>query len=298
MKSNAELYVVTGVSGRTGAATARSLLKAGKKIRVVVRDAAKGHTWANQGAQVAIADLTDVSALSHALRGSDGVYIISPQQYARDDLFSQADFMANAIAKAAIEVQLPKLVALSSVGAEQTTGTGWITMNRSLEQQLTQTGIPTTFLRAAYFMENWDPLVQDAATQGALFSFLAPQDRKLPMIATEDIGRIAAEVLSENWEGTRIIELQGPDSYSPNNVAEHLTERLGRTIATVIIPELDWPKTLLGKGLSSTALAGFVEMTQSLNSEHIAFRDTPDIERRRGTISLNRFISSMAIHSE
>lgn len=298
MKNKAELYVVTGVSGRTGAMTAHNLLMADKKVRVVVRDAAKGRQWEELGAEVAIADLTDVSALSHALRGSDGAYIISPQQYGRDDLFAQADIMASAIAKAASQIQLPKMVALSSVGAELSSGTGWIAMNRSLERQLAQTGIPVTFLRAAYFMENWDPMLQIAATQGELFSFLAPQDRKLSMIATQDIGEIAAEVLSENWQGTRIIQLEGPEQYSPNDVAQNLSRRLGKTITTAVIPEQDWKKSLLGKGLSPAAISGFVEMTQALNSETIALKNVRDIEHRRGTVSLNRFVSSVGILSE
>lgn len=117
-----ELYVVTGVSGRTGSAAACTLLKAGKRVRVVVRDAAKGNVWSNLGAEVAIANFTDISALSNALSGTDGAYIISPPQYTSDDLFTQAEIMADAIAEAAIKAQLPKLVALSSIGADKQNG--------------------------------------------------------------------------------------------------------------------------------------------------------------------------------
>lgn len=288
-----ELYVVTGVSGRTGAATARALLKAGKRVRVVMRDSAKGDIWVDQGAEVAIADLTDVSALSNALAGAEGAYILSPQQYARDDLFAQADIMARAIAEAANKARLPKLVALSSVGAEQANGTGWIAMNRVLEQNLAKTGLTVTFLRAAYFMENWNPMVQIAAAQGEIFSFLAPLDRNLPMIATEDVGRIAAEALSENWEGTRIIELEGPTMYSPNDVANHLAEAFNKTIPAVAIPESDWLQTLSGQGFSPAALAGFIEMTQGLNSGHISFADNPNIDHRKGTVSLDTIVTAM-----
>jgi uncharacterized protein YbjT (DUF2867 family) len=291
--NNTELYVVTGATGRTGASAARALLKAGKRVRVVVRDEKKGGVWSALGAEVAIADLTDTHALCKAFSGADGAYIVSPPQYSSDSLFTQADTMARSIAEAAIEAQLPKLVALSSVGAEQSNGTGWIGMNRTLEQHLSETGLPVTFLRAAYFMENWAPLVKIAVAQGKLLSFLAPLHQKWPMIATADIGRIAAETLCEYWSGKRVIELEGPALSSPSDVAEHLTQRLGKAIQATSIPEEGWERSMSGQGFSATAIAGFIEMTQALNSGHIAFHSQQDVERRQGTVSLETVINTM-----
>ena len=228
--TKAELYAVSGVSGRTGAAVARTLLAAGKRVRVIVRTPDNGTVWANQGAEVAVASLTDMSALSSALSGAAGAYIISPPQYSQEDLFKQAEIMADTIAEASIKAQLPKLVALSSIGADRSEGVGWISMNRTLEQSLEQTGLPVTFLRAAYFMENWIPMIQSALKQGSLSSFLAPLDRKIPMIATDDIGRIAAEAFNEDWNKVRVIELEGPTSYCPNDLANSLTQNLGKVV--------------------------------------------------------------------
>jgi len=288
-----ELYVVTGVSGRTGSAVARTLLKKGKRVRVVVRDEAKGNIWASQGAEVSVACLTDISTLTLALSGADAAYIVSPQQYTSNELFTQAEIMANTIAEAATKVQLPKLVALSSIGAEQSSGTGWIAMNRALEQHVGQTGLPVAFLRAAYFMENWEPMAKTAAAQGELPSFLAPLDRMLPMIATDDIGRIAAEVLCEHWHESRIIELEGPATYSPNDVANSLTHTLDKAVSATAIPESSWAAALSSSGMSEPAKDGFIEMTRALNSGHIAFIDDANIERRQGCITLNTVIATM-----
>ncbi len=291
MSSN-ELYAVTGVSGRTGSAVARSLLKAGKRVRVVVRDKAKGDIWASQGAEVAVACLTDKSALSDALSDVDGAYVVSPQQYTSDNLFAQAEAIANAIAEASIKVQLPKLVALSSIGAERPSGTGWITMNRVLEQYLSETGLPITLLRAAYFMENWNPMIK-AATEGELASFLAPIERKIPMIATGDIGLIAAEALHERWQGTRIIELEGPTTYSPSDVAHSVAQTLDKPVQAVAILESKWAEALSDSGMSDAAISGFIEMTQALNSGQIAFADDVNIDHRKGVTSLDTCITTM-----
>jgi uncharacterized protein YbjT (DUF2867 family) len=289
-----ECYVVTGVSGRTGAAAARTLIDAGERVRVVVRDAAKGAIWALQGAEVAVADLTDVRALSYALSGARGAYLVSPQQYTMDDLFERAGAMADAIAEAAVVARLPKLVALSSVGADRQEGTGWIGMNRMLEQRLTQTGMPTTFLRASYFMENWAPVAGLAARQGVLQSFLAPLDRAVPMVATADVGRVAAEALCEEWIGNRTITLEGPALYSPNNVAEALTRVLGRPVLANAAPELSWPEALSNQGFSPAAVAGFIEMTHALNSEYITFSSDTSVDSRKGRVPLENVVAALA----
>ncbi|KLN60553.1 epimerase [Kiloniella spongiae] len=289
-----ELYAVTGVSGRTGAAVARTLLAAGKGVRVIVRTQANGAVWANQGAEVAVANLTDITALSNALSGTEGAYIISPPQYAQDELFKQADVMAETIAEASIKARLPKLVALSSIGADKSKGIGLISMNRTLEQSLEQTGLPVTFLRAAYFMENWSPMIQSALQQGSFSSFLSPLNRKIPMIATDDIGRIAAEALNEHWEKTRVIELEGPRPYSPNDLANSLTQRLGKAVNVKAIAEADWAKALLGSGMSAAAIDGFITMTQALNSGHIGFSDKSKIDRRKGSTTIDDIVTEIS----
>ncbi|MDV2080852.1 NmrA family NAD(P)-binding protein [Marinobacter xestospongiae] len=294
--SQTELYVVTGATGRTGAAAANALLRADRRVRVVVRNESKGAYWSARGAEVAVAEFTDHEALVRALAGADGAYIVSPPQYASDDLFSQAEIMARAIAKAATDASLPKLVALSSIGAEQPDGTGWIAMNRGLEHHLGGTGLPVAFLRAAYFMENWQPLVKVAVAQGQLPSFLAPLERAIAMIATDDIGRIAADVLTETWSGKRVINLEGPARYSPRDVATQLSGALGKPVTAVAIPQTDWAQSVSGQGFSVPAVDGFVEMTQGLNSGHIGFNDQPNAEHRRGVVRLGEVIDSMLDH--
>lgn len=287
-----ELYAVTGVSGRTGAAVAHNLLAAGKCVRVIVRDERQGNIWLKYGAEIMVADFNNVAALARALSGVQGAYIVSPPQYASNELFAQAKTMADILVEAAFIARLPKIVALSSVGAEKTSGTGWVRMNHMLEQRLIDASLPVTLLRAAYFMENWLPLVTIALEQGRLPSFLAPLNKSLPMIATADIGRLAAEALIEQWSNKRIIELAGPEEYSPQDLASIISALYGKQIIAERIPESQWTKRLSDQGYSEAALQGFIEMTQGLNSGHVAMQNGSSIENRKGTISLRAFINS------
>jgi uncharacterized protein YbjT (DUF2867 family) len=287
-------YAVSGVTGRTGAAAAAALLRAGHAVRVIVRDPAQGRPWAERGAGIAVADLTDLAAMTGALRGVCGAYVICPQHYGRDDLFEHAGLIAATTAHAAAAAEVPRLVALSSVGADRASGTGWIGMNREFEQRLGESGVATTFLRAAYFMENWTPLVGHAVRTGTLPTFLAPPHRPLPMVATADVGYAAARLLQEEWAGNRTVTLAGPVDYAPDDVAAILAGALGNPVAIAVVPEGGWPDALAGAGFSGAALAGFTAMTRSLNSAHIDIGSDTGAVARTGTTPLERVIADLA----
>lgn len=288
------MYVVAGVSGRTGAAAARTLIAAGERIRVIVRDAAKGEAWSAQGAEVAVANLADVEALTGALSGVRGVYLLNPPGYTLEDPFARAAAVADAIAEAAIAARLPKFVILSSEGADKPNGTGLIATNRTLEQRLGRIGLPATFLRACYFMENWAAVAGVAAAQGVLPSFLAPLDRAIPMVATADIGRVAAEALREDWTGIRTIELEGPAACSPEDVAAAFARALGRPVQAIAVPESGWAEALSHSGFSPRAIAGFVEMSRGVNSGHVGFTAGAGVEHRRGRVPIDTVAAALA----
>lgn len=286
-------YAVFGVTGRTGAAAAAALLRAGHAVRVVVRDAAKGRPWAERGAEVALADLTDLGSMTKALGGVRGAYVVNPQQYGRDDLFELADRIAVTTARAALEAGVPRVVALSSVGADRDGGTGWIGMNRLFEQRLGEAGTHTIFLRAAYFMENWVPSIAHAVRTGTLPTFLAPPQRAIPMVATADVGASAAALLREEWTGTCAVTLAGPRDYAPNDVAAIVSATLGTPVDVAVLPEAQWPQALADAGFSNAALAGFIEMTRGLNDGHIDMASDPGAVGRAGPTPLEQVVGEL-----
>jgi uncharacterized protein YbjT (DUF2867 family) len=286
-------YAVFGATGRTGAAAADALLRAGCRVRVVVRDPARGRPWAERGAEVAVADLTDLDRMTEALGRVQGAYVVDPQDYGREDLFERAGLIADITARAAAAATVPRLVALSSVGADRDSGTGWIGMNRMFEQRLKDTGIPTVFLRAAYFMENWTPMVGHAVRSGTLPTFLAPPSRALPMVATVDVGSTAAALLQEERTHNCIATLTGPEDYAPDDVAAIVAATLGKRIGLAVLPEAAWPEALAAAGFSRAALAGFTDMTRGLNGAHIDMRSDPDVVEYAGTTTLDSVIAGL-----
>ena len=106
-------------------------------------------------------------------------------------------------------------------------GSGPIVSVRNLELQLRASGLPSTFVRAAYFVENWGAVVHPVKSDGVLPSFIAA-DRRIPQVCTADIGQAAAQALLDGARGVRVTELAGPSEVSPNDVAETFSRALAK----------------------------------------------------------------------
>jgi NAD(P)H dehydrogenase (quinone) len=138
-----------------------------------------------------------------------------------------------------------------------------------LEEALSTLSIPTAILRPGWFMENslWD--IAPARETGEMASFLHPLDRPYPMVATADIGRVAAETLTQNWTGRRVIEIEGPKAYSQDEIATLLGRALGRNVAARLVPRDEWAARFEAQGTAWPEPR--IEMLDGLNSGWIDF---------------------------
>jgi NAD(P)H dehydrogenase (quinone) len=242
-------FVVTGITGQVGGVVARTLLKAGHAVRAVVRSAEKGKVWEKQGCAIALAEMSDAKALQAAFAGADGVFILLPPNFAPSKGFPEAKAIIAELNKALAAAQPGRIVCLSTIGA-QASQSNLLTQLQIMEQTLGRLPTPIAFLRAAWFMENaaWD--VEPAMKTGVVPSFLQPLDKPFPMVATADIGRVAARLLQEQWNGRKVVELEGPRRVTPNNIAATFSKILGRTITMEVVPREQWETLFKGQGMT------------------------------------------------
>ena len=262
-------YAVMGINGQVGGAAAQALLQEGKSVRAIVRDKGRAAKWASAGVELATGDYSNVEALAKAFQGVEGAFVMIPGNFAPSPGFPEARAAALAIHAALAAALPPKVVALSSVGAQHPRGLGLITQLQILEEALAPLPIPTTFLRPGWFMENalWD--VDPAVKTGVIPSFLQPLDKPIPMVSSTDVGRALAEALQQTWSGRRIVELEGPRRYSPNDLAEAFSTVLGRPISMTAVPRNEWEALFRSQGTADPAPR--IEMLDGFNSNWIAF---------------------------
>jgi uncharacterized protein YbjT (DUF2867 family) len=219
----------------------------------------KGAVWKARGAEVAIASLDDAQALAKIFEGAAGAYLLVPPNYAAAAYLDDRKKVSDALAGAVKASGLGHVVFLSSIGAHLPEGTGPIRIVRYGEQQLGAVAKNLTILRPPSFMDNWAPVLGAAKAQGLLPSFLTP-DRKIPMISTRDIGRIAAEQLIAGGQGRKVLELSGPEDYSPNDIAAALGKLLKHPVTVQHAPLSAVVPTFKSFGFSDDAARLFEEM--------------------------------------
>jgi uncharacterized protein YbjT (DUF2867 family) len=141
-------------------------------------------------------------------------------------------------------------------------------------------------------MENCEWDIGPARATGLLNSFLAPLDRPYPMVATADIGRIAAQALL--CSSGDVIEIEGPTRYSQHQVAELLGSVLNRPVRARPVARGNWETLFRSQG--SERPQARLEMLDGFNSGWIDF-EQPAHERLRGTTELQTVLNALAVRN-
>jgi len=278
------MFVVLGATGNTGSVVAETLLARKQPVRVVVRSAEKGLSWQAKGAEIAVASLDDVSALTKALRGAQGLYLLVPPNYGATAWLAAQRQRMDQAAEAVKSSGILHVILLSSVGGQIPEGTGPIRAARYGEQQLATVAQNLTILRPCYFMDNWAPVIGMAKSQGMLPTFISPAAR-IPMISTKDIGLVGAERLIMGGKGKQIVELAGPEEYSPDQVAAALSQILGKAVSAQLAPLSAVVPTFKSFGFSDEAAQLFEEMYTSFSKGTIGYEQPASLVR--GTVTLS-----------
>jgi len=278
------MYVIAGVSGHTGSVAADTLLSQGEKVRVIVRDAAKGASWKARGAEVAVAALEDTEALTRALEGATGAYVLVPPRMGSQDPLGENRAVVASIAAAVRAAKVPHVVLLSSVGAQLESGTGPIQSVHHAEVELAKTGAALTSIRASYFLENWQNSL-GALDQGILPGFV-PTDLRFPMVATADIGRTIARALVEKTPG--VIELSGPKDHTAEEIAAIVSGIVGKPIKAVQGPLDQVVPTFTSFGISAPVAQLFAEMYEGIIAGRVTSQ--PGNRQVRGTTTAEQVL--------
>ena len=84
------MFLVMGITGKVGGATAEHLLAHGKEVRALVRNRTKASSWANQGVELVDGDWNDSAAIQRALKGAEGAFVMLPAVWAPSPDYKEA----------------------------------------------------------------------------------------------------------------------------------------------------------------------------------------------------------------
>ena len=222
--------LVTGATGKTGAAVAAQLLAKGYPVRAAVRTLDdRSAALARLGAEVVVADLFDPDQLLAALRGTQRAYFLPP-------IHPYSLQSAVAFAVAAREARLEAFVHLSQwlshrAHPAQMTRETWL-----MDQMFAGLpGICHTTVNPGMFADNFLRVIDFAALLG-IFPVLMGDSHCAP-VSNEDIARTVVAVL-EQPERHRAMTYRptGPELLSGRDMARIIARVVGHAVRPVKLP--------------------------------------------------------------
>jgi uncharacterized protein YbjT (DUF2867 family) len=286
------MHVIMGGTGHVGSATAAALLERGEAVAIVTRDATRAVEWRARGAEIAEADVEDVAALRAVFRRGRRAFLLNPPADTTTDTdVVERRTVANILA--ALEGSgLEKVVAESTGGAQPGTRIGDLSVLWDFEEGLRRQTVPAAINRAAYYMSNWDGLLDPVRNSGRLPTMYAV-DLAIPMVAPRDLGAAAADRLISPLDDIGIRYVEGPRRYTSTDVANAFADALGRPVAVDVIPRDNWNETFRDLGFSEAAADSYTRMIAASVDQGF---DMPD-DAIRGATTLEAYIRDLAARS-
>jgi len=259
---------ITTPTGHVGSAVVDFLLDSGGDINVTLlcRRPEKVKKYFQRGAQVVVGSQDDADYLVKATHDVDAFFWATPPGYGSDSVRAFQDRLGKAAAMAVRTNSIPRVVNLSSIGANLVSGVGPINGLHDVEDLLDEAAANVTHFRPGFFFENllWQ---SDSIRKWGRISLPLSGSTRYPMIATRDVGRVAAQRLrDQEWTGRSVRELHGPADLSYDDVAAILSEVLDRKIVYVKCHRAEARQAMLDGAVSENAADLMIEMYDAIET--------------------------------
>jgi len=244
------MILVTGATGHIGRELIPQLLKAGERIRVLVRDERKV-AYLDERVERVVGDLNQPKTLATAVQGIDRVFLITFE--------TQQDVNFIAKAKQAGVSRIVKLSSLEASDHEIQIGK-W---HFEREELIRASGLNCTFLRPGMFMSNSADWWADSIKQQGTVYFPGGKGKAAP-VHPRDVAAAAATVLTQPGHNGQAYELTGPELLSMDEMVQVIAKALNKPLTYTDIPPFAAKMFMLKNGMDKTLVKALMEMMDYL----------------------------------
>ena len=110
------------------------------------------------------------------------------------------------------------------------------------------------------------------------------------MVATADIGKVAAGLLQVAWNGRRVIELEGPHRVTPNEIAATFAKLLDRSVRMEAVPRVSWEALFKSQGMKNPIPR--IRMLDGFNEGWIDF-ERGAVGSQKGGVALETVLKAL-----
>jgi len=255
---------VTTPSGHIGSIVADHLVEAGMEVRLLARRPEKLRHFVERGAEVVRGSQDDADYLTWTTHGVDALFWVTPPSYGSDNLRAFQNRLGRAAAEAIRRNDIPRVVNISSIGADLDSGVGPICGLHDVEGILNEACQNVTHLRPGFFFENYLWYLDSMKEHGCIYLPLSGSTT-YPMIACRDIARAATDRLMDlHWAGQTTRELHGPTDLSMDEAAQAISDGVGSKIVHVQIDNEAARLHMVATGMSDNACELMLELYEAL----------------------------------
>ncbi len=279
--------VVTGATGRLGRLVVEALLERGvapSEIVATGRDIQKIKDLADRGVTVRRADFDDPDGLAAAFAGGDKLLLVSTSTVGRRLAGHRAAIDAARTAGVS-------LVAYTSITRADTSGIKLAVEHRETEQYLRDSGVPFTFLRNSWYLENYTSGLSGYLEQGSVAG--SAGDGRVSAATLADYAAASATVLATEGHAGAVYELGGDEAFTLAELAARLAAASGREITYADMPAQQFAELLTAVGLPKDYAGILADADQGLGRGEL-FTDSGDLSRLLGrpTTTLSEAIAT------
>jgi uncharacterized protein YbjT (DUF2867 family) len=254
------MNLVTGATGNVGSSLIKALISKREKVTVITRDRSKAEKMFGNPVEIVQADIMDTESLHQIFTRGSAIFVLNPSADPSGNTDIEERKTAKSLVAALQQLDMKRLVVESTMGNQPGDHKGDLGVLYELEQDIKELPYDYRIIRPTYYMSNWKNSISEVKETGELSSFY-PADFKFPMVAPDDIGALASELMTTE-KAARINPILGPEEYSANDVAAALGETLSRNVKVKVIPRKEWENFYQSIGFSAEAAESYANMTE------------------------------------
>jgi uncharacterized protein YbjT (DUF2867 family) len=263
----ASMIVVTTPTGLIGHQVLDNLLDSGEELRVIARDPSALPADVRERLDIVEGSHGEAAVVDEAFAGADAVFWLTPSNPQAPSVEAAFVGFARPAAEAFKRHGVKRVVGVSALGR----GTPWaghagyVTGSLAMDDLIASSGVSYRALTNPSFMDNIVRQAESIKKQDMFFSPIAG-DHKLPSVATRDTAAAASRLLlDESWSGADEVPLLGPQDLSFNDMAEIVSEVVGKEVRFQQTTFEAYKDRFLGFGMSDAMAQGMTDMAWAKN---------------------------------
>jgi len=285
-----ETILITGATGTVGSEVVKQLSAKGENI--IVKAAARSatdNTFENLNrVQVVQLDYDKPDSLAVALKGVDKLFLLTPFQS------NMVDLTSNLVSEAK-KAKVKYIAKQSVMGADAEPGITPGRLHRQAEKIIEESGIPFTFLRPNFFMQNFVNYYSNLIrSQGAFY--MPAGDAKVSFVDVRDIAAVAIKsLINDNQQKGRTYNITGGEALSYGQAAEILSKAVGKKINYVNVTDQDARNGMKDMSMDEWTIKSMIELFEITRAGYVS-EISPIVEQVTGNkpITFSQFAKDYA----